>query len=211
LKEGKLLPGETKLYLRIPLDRLGPLIGEKGRIIRELEERTGTIITVDSENASVTIEPATPETRMDQLLRAKDFISAVAAGFSPERAWRLLEEEQVLAVIDLKNVIGDHVNHLQRIKGRIIGEKGRAKKTLEQMTGTYINIHDDKVAIIGDYESVQVAREAIQMLIDGRKHSTVYKHVDREMREIKRRRMTDYWVSKPFQRIRHDELSISDQ
>ncbi len=196
--KGGLMPGVTKIYLRIPMDRLGPLIGEGGRIIKELESRTGTVITVDSANASVSIEPATPGTTMDKLLRARDFIRAVGAGFSPERAWRLLDEDQVLILIDLKEVIGDSPNHLTRVKGRIIGEGGKARRNLEQMTGTYINVYDDVVAIIGDYESAQVAREAIEMLIQGRKHSTVYKFVDRMMREIKRRRMTDYWISKPF-------------
>lgn len=196
--KGGLTPGVTKIYLRIPMDRLGPLIGEGGRIIKELESRTGTVIAIDSANASISIEPATPGTTMDKLLKARDFIRAVGAGFSPERAWRLLDEDQVLILIDLKEVIGDSPNHLTRVKGRIIGEGGKARRNLEQMTGTYINVYDDVVAIIGDYESAQVAREAIEMLIQGRKHSTVYKFVDRMMREIKRRRMTDYWISKPF-------------
>lgn len=196
--KGGLTPGVTKIYLRIPMDRLGPLIGEGGRIIKELESRTGTVIAIDSANASISIEPATPGTTTDKLLKARDFIRAVGAGFSPERAWRLLDEDQVLILIDLKEVIGDSPNHLTRVKGRIIGEGGKARRNLEQMTGTYINVYDDVVAIIGDYESAQVAREAIEMLIQGRKHSTVYKFVDRMMREIKRRRMTDYWISKPF-------------
>ena len=196
--KGGLTPGVTKIYLRIPADRLGPLIGEGGKVLKELEARTGTIITVDSANCSISIEPATPGTTMDKLLRARDFIRAVASGFSPVRAWRLLDEDQVLILINLKDAVGDSPNHLARVKGRIIGEGGKARRNLEQMTGTYINIYDDVVAVIGDYESAQVAREAIEMLIQGRKHSTVYKYVDRMMREIKRRRMTDYWITKPF-------------
>ncbi len=193
LRKGNLAFGGTKLYLRIPIDRIGALIGEGGKVLKELEARTGTRITVDSANSSATIEPAAPTTRIDKLLKARDFIRAVATGFSPERAWRVLEEDQTLVIIDLKEIIGDSPNHMARIKGRLIGEKGKARRNIEQMTGTYINIGDDKVAVIGDYESAQVAREAIEMLIQGRKHSTVYRHIDRLMREIKRRRMTEYW------------------
>jgi len=196
--KGHLSPGVTKIYVRIPIDRLAPLIGEKGKVIRELEERTNTLITVDEINASVSIEPASPDTTMDKLLKARDFIMAVAAGFSPEKAWRLLDEGQVLVVINLKEVIGSSPNHLTRIKGRIIGEKGKAKKNIEQMTGTDINIYDDKVAIIGDYESAQVAREAVQMLIQGRMHSTVYRYIDRAMRKVRRSKMLDLWSEKPF-------------
>ncbi len=200
-EEGKrpsVLPGITKLYLKVPMDRLGALIGEKGSVIKELERRTNTRITVDSNDGSVIIEPLTPATPVYNLLKAREFIRAVAAGFSPERAWRVLEDDQVLIVIDLKEIIGNSPNHLTRIKGRIIGEEGKARKNLEMMTGTYINIYDDKVAIIGDFESAQVAREAIEMLIQGRQHSTVYRYVDRVMREIKRRRMTSLWSKPPF-------------
>jgi ribosomal RNA assembly protein len=197
-REGRLSPGVTKIYLRVPVDRLGPLIGEKGKVLKELEDRTGTLISVDSENGSVAIEPATPYTSMDKLLKARDFIRAVAAGFSPEKAWRLLEEDQTLIVINLKEVVGDSPNHLSRVKGRVIGEKGKAKRNIEQMTGVYLNIYDDIIAIIGDYESAQVAREAVEMLIQGRMHSTVYRHIDRLMREIKRRRMREYWSKNMF-------------
>ncbi len=197
--KGDLTPGLTRLYLKVPMDRLGSLIGEGGRVLRELESRTMTRITVDSINGAVVIEPATPSTGIDKLLKARDFIMAVAAGFSPDRAWRVLDEDQVLLIINLKEVIGDSQSHLTRIKGRLIGEKGKARKNLEQMTNTYINIGRDCVAIIGDYESAQVAREAVEMLIQGRRHSTVYKYVDKLMREIKRRRMTEYWsAGKPF-------------
>ncbi len=198
-QEGDLTPGATRLYLRIPVDRIGALIGEGGKVLRELEARTGTKITVDSTNGAVIIEPATPATRVDRLLKARDFIRAVAAGVSPEKAWRVLEEDQVLMIIDLKEAIGESPNHLKRIKGRLIGEKGKARRNIEQMTGTTINIGRDKVVIIGDYESAQVAREALEMLIQGRKHSTVYKYIDRLMREVKRRRMTEYWSFNPLE------------
>ncbi len=193
-KQPAVTPGMTRLYVRIPLDRVGVLIGEKGSVLKELENRMEVRIVVDSSNGSVIIEPLSPTTPVYNLLKTKDFIRAIAAGFSPDRAWRVLEEDQVLIIIDLKEVIGDSPNHLTRIKGRIIGEGGKARKNLESMTGTYVNIYDDIVAIIGDYESAQVAREAIEMLIRGRQHSTVYKYLDRVMREIRRRKISDLWL-----------------
>ena len=197
-KEGHLSPGVTKIYVRIPIDRIAPLIGERGKVVHDLEERTNTLITIDEVNASASIEPATPKTTMDKLLKAKDFITAVAAGFPPDKAWRLLDEGQALIIIDLKEVIGNSPNHLTRIKGRIIGEKGKAKRNIAQMTGVDISIHDDRVAIVGDYESTQIAREAIQMLIQGRMHSTVYRFIDRSMRRVRRSKMLNIWAKKPF-------------
>jgi len=187
------LPGISRLYLKIPLDRIGVLIGERGEVLKKLMDCTRTKITIDNVNGTVIIEPATPSTTPSELLKAQDFIKAIAYGFSPERAERVLGEDQVLVVIDLKQQVGPSPNHLMRIKGRIIGEKGKARKNLEEMTGTYISIYGDYVAIIGDYESANAAREAIELLIQGRQHSTVYRYLDRVMRRIKRRAMTELW------------------
>ncbi|MCX8171787.1 MAG: hypothetical protein N3E47_07525, partial [Candidatus Bathyarchaeota archaeon] len=45
------------------------------------------------------------------------------------------------------------------------------------------------VAIIGDVEQVNVAREAINMLINGSQHATVYRFLQRKRQELKRRRL----------------------
>lgn len=188
-----LVSGITRLYCRVPLDRVGVLIGENGQVIRDLMRRTMTIIRVDSQNGTVVIEPESPNVPPINLLKAQDFIKAIAYGFSPERALRILDEDQILLVIDLKQKVGPSPNHITRVKGRIIGEKGKARKIIEEMTGTYISVYDTYVAIIGDYESATAAREAIEMLIEGRQHTTVYRYLERIMRQIKRRKITKLW------------------
>jgi len=192
----KTIPGLTRLYLKVPLDRIGVLIGEGGKVKREIEKRTRTRIHVSSSDGTVVIEPEAPDVSPYNLLKAQEVVKAIGLGFNPDKALRLLGEDQVLMVIDLKQYIGDSPNHLARIKGRIIGERGKARRTIEEMTGTYISIYDTFVAIIGDYESANVAREAIEMLIQGRQHSTVYKYIDKVMYGIKRRRLTDLWVKR---------------
>jgi len=187
------IPGVTRLYVKVPPDRIGVLIGREGEVLKNVMERTKTKITVDSVNCLVVIEPATPATTPLDLMKAQEFVKAIAYGFSPERAMRLLEEDQILVVIDLKQYVKPTVNHLTRVKGRIIGEHGKARKNLEEMTGTYISVYDDYVAIIGDYESASAAREAILMLIEGRQHSTVYRHLDRIMARIRRDKRLQFW------------------
>jgi len=187
----------TKVYLKVRPERLGVLIGEGGKTLKQLELRTRTRITVDSVNCSLVIEPATPEVTADMLLKASDFVKAIDAGFSPDKAERVLEEDQILVIIDLKEIVGNSPNHLQRVKGRIIGEEGRVKTNIEQATDTYISIYDDMVAIIGDYDNAYLAKEAIEMIIRGREHSTVYKYLDKRVRELKRRKATEFWIRKP--------------
>jgi ribosomal RNA assembly protein len=82
---------------------------------------------------------------------------------------------------------------LTRIKGRIIGENGRARKNIEEMTNTYISVYGNYVAIIGSYENANIAREAIMMLIEGRQHSTVYKYIEKLMRQVRRAQIAKLW------------------
>ncbi len=195
-EKGRLTLGVTKLYEKVPIDRIGVLIGHDGRVKEEIMKRTKTNITIDSTTGTVIIEPASPSTTALDLMKAREVVRAIAYGFSPERAFRLFDEDQVLIILDLKQYIGDKPNHLQRVLGRIIGEGGKARRILEEMTGTYISIYDTYIAIIGDYESANIAKNAVELLIEGRRHSTVYRYIERETYLLKRRRMRELWRGK---------------
>jgi ribosomal RNA assembly protein len=192
-EKGKFIMGITRLYEKIPLDRIGVLIGREGSTKKEIEEKTKTILTIDTQTGAVIIEPASPNTSALDLIKAQNIVRAIGYGFSPERAFRLLEEDQILEVIDVRQYVGDKPNHIKRVLGRIIGEEGKARRVLEELTGTYISVYEHYVAIIGDYETANIAKRAIEMLIEGRMHSTVYRYVDREMFTLRRRRMTELW------------------
>jgi len=198
---GGVEPGVTKIYAKVPLDRIGVLIGREGEIKKELMRRTRTKVTIDSVNGTVIIEPEAPDVNPINILKARDFVLAIAYGFSPERAFRVLGEDQTLVVVDLKSYVGDKPNHLARIKARLIGEHGKARRIIEEMTDTYISISDTYVAIIGDYERANIAREAIEMLIRGQRHASVYRFLERAMREIKRREALELWRTfKPYRK-----------
>lgn len=175
----KYIPGVTKLMTKIPIERIKILKGVRGENIRFLEERLGVVINIDESLGSVTIEPRSGNTSIENLLRAKNYIEAVGAGFSPDVAERVLEEDQILLIIDLKDQLRLPENHLRRIKARIIGEGGRVKRNLEEISGCSISIYDNVVAIIGDYENANAVKEAIELIVEGREHSTVYRHLRR--------------------------------
>ena len=187
------IPGATRLYLRIHEDRLGALIGEGGRVVKDLEARLGIRVAVNTVDSSVVIEPASPYTPATSILKGQEIVKAIDYCFSYERASRLYDDDAVLIVVDLRDYVGPSENHLQRIKGRIIGEGGRARKTLEEMTGTYISVCREYVAIIGEYGRAELARQAIEMLAQGRQHATVYRFLDRAIRDLKRREALDIW------------------
>jgi phosphopantetheinyl transferase len=69
----------------------------------------------------------------------------------------------------------------------IIGKEGKMRRFIEDTLGVNISVYGKTVAIIGDAESVAVAREAILMLVEGAQHSTVQRFLERKRREMKMR------------------------
>ncbi|HYB07472.1 MAG TPA: KH domain-containing protein [Nitrososphaerales archaeon] len=158
--------------VRIPVERLGAVIGKEGATKRFLEEEMGVRLSVDSKEGIVTV-------RADSALRTDPFsatrvIEAIGRGFSPQRARRLLEEGTALEVIDLRNYAGRSVNALERIRGRVIGEKGKSRRVIEELTGCHLSVYGRTVAIIGEAGEVQLASEAVKSLATGSQHKTVY-------------------------------------
>jgi len=186
----------SRIYLKIPVERAGVLIGNRGSTKAELERGTGTSISVDGRSGEIIIECPAGSIDPTGILRARDLINAIGRGFSPQRAFRLFTDGQMLEVIDLKQVIGDSRNQLVRVKGRIIGENGKTRRIIESLAGTAISVYGHTVALIGDYDEMRVAKEAIEMLLKGVQHGTVYRFLNREHLKLKRRKLS-LWEERP--------------
>jgi ribosomal RNA assembly protein len=131
------------------------------------------------------------------LLKAKDVITALGRGFSPEHAFRLMrDDDAVLDVIDLRTVFGRSESDIKRVKGRIIGMNGKTRRIIEELTDTDVAVYGHTVSIIGQIEHAEVAREAVQMLVKGSLHATVYRFLHRKRRELKKK-MLEIWEKPP--------------
>lgn len=180
----------AQLFVKIPKERIGVLIGVNGSVKNHIEEKLGVKLDIDGETGDVTI--TLKEKAEDPMLifRAKDTVMAIGRGFSPERAFKLLEnEDYMLEIIDLRDILGKSEAELRRVKGRIIGRDGRTREIIEEMSETIVSVYGHTVAIIGDADQVSVAREAVNLLIGGSTHSTVYKFLQRKRQELKRRHL----------------------
>ena len=178
------------LHLRIPSDRIGVLIGPHGRVKRSIEEMCGVDLEVDSGSGGVSIA-LKPETSDPlEVFKAERVVLAIGRGFSPNRAFELLDEEVLLEILDLREYVGKSSSSIQRIKSRIIGEGGKTRKIIEETTGTKISVYGHTVTIIGDPVRFQAAKDAVIMLIRGRRHRTVYGFLQRKRREIKKAQMS---------------------
>jgi ribosomal RNA assembly protein len=161
--------------IRVPSDRVGTIIGHNGETKKMLVSMTGVKIDIDGEGEVILHDDkAKDPLRALQLI---DVIKAIGRGFSPERAMRLFQEEEYLDVIDLKE-FGSRSNQMSRIRGRIIGHDGRTRELIEDLAGVSVSIYGNTVAIIGSSAGLPVAKHAIEMLLNGSEHSTVYRYLE---------------------------------
>ncbi|ACB08196.1 KH type 1 domain protein [Candidatus Korarchaeum cryptofilum OPF8] len=124
-------------------------------------------------------------------MKLESVVRAIGRGFNPEVAMKLLEDDYVLEVMDIRRFVGETKNALTRMRGRIIGEKGRAKTYIEERTNTKISVYGHTVSIIGRSYDVIAAREAIISLLEGSMHSTAYRLMERKIAEMSKRAIMD--------------------
>ncbi len=116
--------------VRIPLERVGAVIGRDGATKKSLEAELGIKLGVDSREGLVTIKSDSVD-QGDPFIAVR-IIEAIGRGFSPQRAKRLLEEGVAFEVIDLRDFSGRSANSLDRIRGRVIGLKGKSRRVIEE-------------------------------------------------------------------------------
>lgn len=191
---------QRSVHVKIPLERVGVLIGPDGRIKRVVEKKLLVNIEIDSPSGDV--ELSSRESDPSLLLRARDIVLAIGRGFSPERAFNLFKEDSNLYVIDLRELFATP-SDIQRVKSRIIGKAGKTRRIIEEETMTKVSVYGHTVSIIGDVEHMEVAKEAIDMLIRGNLHRNVYRYLDTKRSELKKIEM-EIW--KPTSEILKGEV-----
>ena len=156
-----------QLFVKIPKERIGVLIGPNGKVKRGIEENLNVTLEIDSETGDVTINMNEDSKDPSLLFKARDMVLAIGRGFSPQRAFRLLQDDAMLTIIDLRDIFGKSKSDIRRVKGRIIGKEGKTRRIIEEYTNSYVSVYGHTVSIIGGVEESEIAREAINMLIKG--------------------------------------------
>jgi ribosomal RNA assembly protein len=168
-------------YVKIPKERVGVIIGPKGETKSFIEDKTSCQLDIDSESGKIDVICEGDPLKEFRLLET---LKAIGRGFSPEKAFKLLEDEMLtLEVIDLSDV-ATTPKELQRIKGRIIGRNGRTRELAETLINVKISVYGKTVSILGYPEQNTIIRTAVKMLLDGATHGAVYKFLEKKHQEL---------------------------
>jgi ribosomal RNA assembly protein len=166
-------------HVKIPQDRIGVLIGHNGFVKEDIERKSESRITIDSTEGEVSIEGREGGDPL-KMLRVVEVIKAIGRGFSPENAFALLNDDFLLfEVISLSHLSPKTLN---RVKGRIIGKNGKTRQVLENLTDVKISVYGKTVSLIGYEDRIRTAHDAIELLIRGSPHSSVYNFLERKRR-----------------------------
>ncbi len=177
-------------FVRIPKERVGVLIGPEGRVKKDIEERLNVKLEIESEAGGIEINLAENAADPSVLFRAKDVVTAIGRGFSPDQAYRLIRnEDAIFDFIDLRVIFGRSESDIRRVKSRIIGMNGKTRRTIEELTEADTVVYGHTVGFIGTFEQVDAARNAVQMIVQGREHHTVYNFLQKRRRELKKQQL----------------------
>lgn len=178
--------------LRIPKSRIAVVIGPEGSIKRQLEKTTKISISIDSNDGLVILEATDDCEDPLAVWKARDIVRAIGRGFSPQRAFSLLDDDIYLRIINLEE-FGNTPNQIRRLKGRVIGQGGKTRRNIEELTDTYVAIMGNTISVIGEADNQQVAVNAIVRLLRGAEHSTVNRYLNTQRRKMKKRRALELW------------------
>jgi ribosomal RNA assembly protein len=170
--------------IKIPEKRIMALRGTADATINLLEKKLNVQIDVD-EDGAVTLEGEP----VDKFF-ATPVIRAIGRGFDANVAVKLLSDENGLHIIDIRDYAKTKES-LARLKGRVIGEKGKSRKVIEEQSECDLAIYGHTVGIIGHLEDIEIAANAVFKLLEGQPHSSVYLYLEKIKRRKKQQEMED--------------------
>lgn len=168
--------------LRIPRERIAVLIGTKGQTKNELEKETNCKLDIDSKEGTVKILGDNAL----ELFSTREMVRAIGRGFNPEIAKQLKKQDYYLDIIMLPR---EEKNIIDRIRGRVIGERGKAREHLEMTTNTNISVYGKTISIVGPYENVAIARQAVEKIIMGAPHAHVFNWLEKRMKVMRKQQL----------------------
>lgn len=170
--------GEQKVQFRripVPQHRMTPLKAAWLQLYEPITKNLKLDMRMNLKTKKVEIKTTDQTPNTDMLQKAADFIHAYLLGFEIRDAIALLRLDDLYVegfeIKDVKTLRGEH---LARCIGRLSGKSGKTKFTIENATRTRIVLADTRIHILGSFQNIRVARDALCALIMGSPPGKVY-------------------------------------
>ena len=167
----------------VPRNRLAFFSREQVGVLKEVEETGKVSLKLTSEGDIEISGSGGDEWIVEQVLIALSY------GFKPKFAFKLFGDEYFIEVIDLDLACHHSEKLVTRCKSRIIGSEGKAKKKIEELSGALLSVQENAVAVLGGFEELRMAKEAIFRLAEGAEHHSVYEFLETRNRKLKEREL----------------------
>ncbi|KAL2415726.1 Pre-rRNA-processing protein PNO1 [Exophiala dermatitidis] len=159
----------------IPPHRMTPLKASWPKIYPPLVEHLKLQVRMNIKSKAVELRTSKFTTDSGALQKGEDFVKAFTLGFDVDDAIALLRLDdlyiETFEIKDVKTLQGDH---LGRAIGRIAGKDGKTKFAIENTSKTRVVLADSKIHILGGFQNIRIAREAVVSLILGAPPGKVY-------------------------------------
>lgn len=176
-KAGRETP--TILRVAVPSHRYTPLRKAWMEIYKPVTEQMGVDMRMNLRSRRVELrhkKESNDPVAGGNLQKCADFVNAFILGFEVQDAIALLRLDDLyierFEIKDVKQTLKGE--HLSRAIGRISGKNGKTKFTIENTTRTRIVLADTHISILGTFQNIRVARDAICGLILGSPPGKVY-------------------------------------
>jgi ribosomal RNA assembly protein len=115
---------------------------------------------------------------------AAQVVEAIGFGFSAKKALLLKDPDYTFRRISIKDFT--RRKNLEDVRARIIGKQGKTKKTIEDISGVYLELNNNEVGLIGPAEDIEQETAALTNLIKGTKQANVYQKLEKINTEKKK-------------------------
>ena len=173
--------------IAVPQHRFTPLKDHWMELFKPVTENLKLDMRMNLKTRKIEVKTTRNTEDVGALQKAADFCNAFILGFEVQDAVALLRLDDLYVecfeVKDVKTLKGEH---LSRCIGRMSGKEGKTRFTIENATRTRIVIADKHIRILGSFQNIRMARDAICALILGSPPGKVYsklRHVTARLNE----------------------------
>jgi len=194
--------GHIRFEVRIPRIRIPMLIGSKGETKKRIEAETGCKLQIDSQEGDVVVEGQ--DVVKGYVVR--DIVKAIGRGFNPDVALELLKADTAFELVEMSEFVKNK-NAMERLKGRVIGQGGKTRETIEKLMDVHVSVQGKTIGIVGEIERVNTARQAIEMLLEGSQHTHVYRWLEGKRRSFTHTELAggpDYGIKEEYKKYLKD-------